>query len=197
VLFTREVLDGIADGRVTVAVRRWKRPTVKTGGRLTTPVGVLEILEVERIEPGDLTDTDARAAGFESRGVALASSHLRRDGDLHLIRFVLAGEDPRIALRQEDRLTDEELAEVLERLRRMEARSSRGAWTAGTLRTIDARPGVRAADLAAAAGMETAPFKADVRKLKALGLTESLEVGYRLSPRGRAVLTALDASSGR
>jgi hypothetical protein len=31
-------------------------------------------------------------------------------------------------------------------------------------------------------------FKADVRKLKELGLTESLEVGYRLSPRGRAVL---------
>jgi ribosomal protein S19E (S16A) len=27
-----------------------------------------------------------------------------------------------------------------------------------------------------------------VRKLKELGLTESLEVGYRLSPRGRALL---------
>ena len=27
-----------------------------------------------------------------------------------------------------------------------------------------------------------------MRKLKALGLTESLEVGYRLSPRGRAYL---------
>ena len=29
-------------------------------------------------------------------------------------------------------------------------------------------------------------FKRDVRKLKELGLTESLPVGYRLSPRGRA-----------
>jgi hypothetical protein len=28
------------------------------------------------------------------------------------------------------------------------------------------------------------PFKLNVRKLKALGLTESLEIGYRLSPRG-------------
>jgi hypothetical protein len=35
-------------------------------------------------------------------------------------------------------------------------------------------------------GRETLPFKRDVRKLKELGLTESLEVGYRLSPRGRA-----------
>jgi hypothetical protein len=45
---------------------------------------------------------------------------------------------------------------------------------------------VRAPDLAARMGRETLPFKRDVRKLKELGLTESLEVGYRLSPRGRA-----------
>jgi hypothetical protein len=34
------------------------------------------------------------------------------------------------------------------------------------------------------------PFKIDVRKLKNLGLTESLDIGYRLSPRGRAYLAA-------
>ena len=33
-----------------------------------------------------------------------------------------------------------------------------------------------------------AAFKRDVRKLKELGLTRSLEVGYELSPRGRAYL---------
>jgi hypothetical protein len=196
VLFTRDDLDGVAAGRITVAIRRWRRPTVKAGGTLTTPVGVLDIDEVRRIEASDLTDVDARAAGFDGRDDALASPHLRRDGDLHLVRFALAGEDPRIALRERDDLPDEELADVLERLHRMDTRSSRGAWTAGTLRTIDARPGVRAADLAAEAGIETKPFKTDVRKLKALGLTESLEVGYRLSPRGRAVLAALDARSG-
>ena len=37
----------------------------------------------------------------------------------------------------------------------------------------------------------TAPFKLDVRKLKNLGLTYSLEVGYRLTPRGAAYLDAL------
>jgi hypothetical protein len=36
--------------------------------------------------------------------------------------------------------------------------------------------------------MERLPFKANVRKLKALGLTESLDIGYRLSPRGEALL---------
>lgn len=192
-LFTRDVLDGIATGRITAAVRRWKRPTVKAGGTLTTPVGVLDITEVRRIDPSDLSDGDARAAGYTDRDEALSSPHLRREGDLHLIRFALAGEDPRIALREQHDLTGVELADAVDRLRRLDARSSRGPWVAATLRAIDARPGVRAGDLATAAGMETAPFKADVRKLKALGLTESLEVGYRLSPRGRVVLAALDA----
>jgi Mn-dependent DtxR family transcriptional regulator len=59
------------------------------------------------------------------------------------------------------------------------------------LRLISERPAVRAPDLAASLGRETQPFKTDVRKLKEMGLTESLEVGYRLSPRGRAVLARL------
>jgi hypothetical protein len=50
---------------------------------------------------------------------------------------------------------------------------------------------VLAADLAALLGREKHPFKRDVRKLKELGLTESMPVGYRLSPRGRALLEAL------
>jgi hypothetical protein len=47
---------------------------------------------------------------------------------------------------------------------------------------------VRAGDLADDFGAEKADFKLDVRKLKGLGLTESLKVGYRLSPRGAVVL---------
>jgi hypothetical protein len=56
------------------------------------------------------------------------------------------------------------------------------------LRLIAANPGRRAPDLARRRGLDTRPFKIDVRTLKALGLTESLAVGYRLSPRGRAYL---------
>jgi hypothetical protein len=43
-------------------------------------------------------------------------------------------------------------------------------------------------------GISQAEFKPWVRKLKALGLTESLEVGYRLSPRGEKVLGAVSNS---
>ena len=42
---------------------------------------------------------------------------------------------------------------------------------------------------------ELPTFKRRVRQLKELGLTESLEVGYRLSPRGRAVLDRLAPTS--
>ena len=40
--------------------------------------------------------------------------------------------------------------------------------------------------------LDKVKFKNNVRRLKALGLTESLEVGYRLSPRGAALLAALE-----
>ena len=70
-----------------------------------------------------------------------------------------------------------------------------GTWTAEALQLLSDQPGVRAGDLAADLGMDKARFKTNVRKLKGLGLTESLKVGYRLSPRGRAVLEFL--ASGR
>lgn len=67
-----------------------------------------------------------------------------------------------------------------------------------TLALIEAAPATRAADLAAGVGRDTPSFKRDVRKLKELGLTESLEVGYRLSPRGQALVRGpeRDRSSG-
>ena len=72
----------------------------------------------------------------------------------------------------------------------MDKASAYGAWTRETLDLIDLNPTVRAPDLAAQVGRETADFKKDVRKLKELGLTESLDIGYLLSPRGQAVVDA-------
>ncbi len=69
-----------------------------------------------------------------------------------------------------------------------DAASSAGPWTRQTLAIIDRSPGVRAPDLAAELGRDTPSFKRDVRKLKELGMTESLDIGYRLSPRGEAVV---------
>jgi hypothetical protein len=171
-----------------MAFRRWKRATVKTGGRLRTPMGELAIDAVERVEPGQITADDVRRAGFADRDALLSS--LRPEGDLYRISFHLRGPDSRIALRERADLSEEEREQIARRLERMDARSTHGPWTAATLAAIAERPAVRAGDLAADMGRERLPFKADVRKLKELGLTESLEVGYRLSPRGRAFLGA-------
>jgi hypothetical protein len=102
-----------------------------------------------------------------------------------------------VELRGRDALTGDELAEVERRLARLDASSRRGAWTLAVLRLIRDRPEVRAGDLAPTRGQETLAFKRDVRKLKELGLTESLEVGYRLSARGRTVLAHLDEQAPR
>ena len=191
-LFRRDTLKAIAGGEVTVAFRRWRRPTVRAGGTLVTPVGVLAIDSVERIALKDLAPGDARAAGHADLAGLKRELARRKDGSLYRVAFRLAGADPRIALRSKGRLSAGDLADVRAQLDRWDRASRTGPWTRDVLRRIGERPAVRAGDLAAEIGVEKAPFKAQVRKLKSLGLTESLEVGYRLSPRGRAVLRALD-----
>ncbi len=190
-LFRNDDLAAIADGRTTAAIRRWRRPTVRAGGTLVTQVGVLAIESVDRITDATLTDDAAVAAGWPSAAAALDAPLLRRDGDLFLIRFHVQGEDPRIALRDDTNLSDDELADVLLRIERMDRRATHGAWTRRVLELIRDHPAVRAGDLADQMGRERLAFKTDVRKLKGLGLTESLGVGYRLSPRGEVVLEAL------
>jgi DNA-binding IclR family transcriptional regulator len=59
------------------------------------------------------------------------------------------------------------------------------------LHLIAELPGTDSTELAARAGIDRLKFKQRVRRLKSLGLTESLEVGYRLSPRGEAVLARM------
>jgi hypothetical protein len=177
-------LHAIAAGTVTLLFRRWERPRVLVGGTQRTPVGVLEFTAVDPMNLADLTVDDARAAGFADVDALRAAQ--TGDGRLYRVTVRLAGPDPRVALRARSRLSAAARAEVGERLARLDRASRRGPWTAAVLDLIAEHPGVRAPDLAATLGMETLPFKRDVRKLKELGLTESLEVGYRLSPRGRA-----------
>jgi hypothetical protein len=100
----------------------------------------------------------------------------------------LDGPDPRVALREQSELSDDDRRAIDERLDRWDAARAEGPWTREVLRLIAGRPGVRAPDLAASLGRETLSFKRDVRKLKELGLTCSLTVGYEISHRGRAYL---------
>jgi hypothetical protein len=191
VLFKEADVKGIHAGDITLAFRRWIRPTVKTGGRLRIPNGVLAIESVETIEPAAVSDQDARRAGRASREALLAELQKYTDGVLYRIRFHLAGADERVALREQSELSESELAKVLETLARLDRHGGHGPWTRQVLEAIAKAPGKLAAHLATRLGYETMWFKTHVRKLKALGLTESLQVGYRLSPRGEKVLKHL------
>jgi hypothetical protein len=141
---------------------------------------------VDRVDARRISDADAQAAGSQSRA-ALLKRLAGREGDVFRIDLSWAGADPRVELRRR-RATGEELAGLVARLERIDARSPRGPWTWQFLELIRDNEGVRALDLAGGIGRDKLPFKRDVRKLKELGLTESLEVGYRLSRRGRALL---------
>jgi hypothetical protein len=182
-------LAAIKAGTVDLAFRRWARPRVVVGTRMRTSVGLLEVTSVEQVSIASLRAEDARRAGAPSL-TALKQALAVRSGDpAWRIGLAYAGPDPREALRAS--VPDaEEIAAINARLDRLDASSSYGPWTRETLDLIDRNPTVRAPDLAAQVGRETADFKKDVRKLKELGLTESLAIGYLLSPRGEAVVDA-------
>jgi hypothetical protein len=195
VLFPVRVLDAIRDGRVDLAFRRWERARVLPGSRVRTAVGVLEVGSVEVVERSTLGEEEARRAGFDSRDDLLTMLDKRGRGEIHRIELRYAGTDPRVELRNLADLSEAEVDDIARTLERLDKRSRHGPWTKATLDLIAARPEVRAEDLAADMGREKMPFKRDVRKLKELGLTESLSPGYRLSPRGEAVLKALARGS--
>ena len=184
------MLAAIADGRVDLAFRRWEQPRVRAGGSQRTAIGVIGFGEVRAVAPDAIGEDEASRAGFPDRAALLAFLGRRAAGEVYRIELRLLGPDPRVGLRE--RLPDgAEVDGIRRRLERLDHASRHGPWTEVTLRAIASQPATRAAELAAVLGRERLPFKLDVRKLKELGLTESLERGYRLSPRGRAVLASL------
>lgn len=169
-----------------------------------------------------VTEADARAAGFpdaaalrrrlwppadpreQASGAASvpeaavprpsrrAGPRASKGGD-HVYRVSLSwvGEDPRVALREQVPEEDD-LARLTAAVAKLDAGRRSGEWTRPILEWIRDNPGVVSTELAALLGREVAPMKADIRRLKALGITESLRVGYRLSPRGAAYLESLE-----
>jgi hypothetical protein len=189
VLIEKRLQAGIRDGSITVMLRRWRRRQVSAGNVYRTPIGRILVESVEVVPASRIRRADAVAAGY--RTVADAVADLRGDpGDpVYLLRVRPVSEpDPREVLAHDTELSTSDIEEIARRLARYDAASARGPWTAETLEIIRRRPAVRAGDLAAELGREMHPFKVDVRKLKNLGLTLSLEKGYRLSPRGEAYL---------
>ena len=191
-LFRQKFLDGIRDGTITLAFRRWRRPSVRSGGTLLTAAGQLSITSVDEVALTRISQADARRAGYTSREALLAELRARDEGKVYRIELGALRVDPRVALRKSASLSETECDGIARRLRRLDTRSPHGPWTRATLDLIRSRPGVRAGDLCRLVGLDLPPFKLNVRRLKTLGLTESLEVGYRLSPRGTLFMRVCD-----
>jgi hypothetical protein len=189
-LIKDDVIEKIKSGEITVLFRRWGRPGAKAGGSQMTQGGVIGIETVEVVEPDEITELDARKAGYASAADLL--EHLSyRDDPIYRMRVYFAGDDPRIALRETDVLSEKEIAEIIDKLRKLDKNSKRGPWTVQYLQVIHDMPNTYSGLLANYLGLDIPSFKPWVRKLKALGLTESLSPGYKLSPRGERVLDAL------
>jgi hypothetical protein len=196
-LFQKRFHEGLVNGAVTVTFRRWDKPHVRVGGRYRChPIGVLEVDEVEKVVVKNITATDVQRAGFTTRDdlvqyIRTARKEDDLDDDTELYRVVLhhGGDGDRIELALEADLSEEDILTIQTKLEKMDA-APKEPWTKKTLAIIEKHPRIAASQLAVKLGRETAPFKVDVRRLKKLGLTQSFEVGYEISPRGRAYLDA-------
>ena len=186
--FTTRNSNEIRAGQVTVSFRNWKRPHAKAGGvyRLR-PTGAVKVTGLASTRLADVTAGDAARAGFQSVDALIAFLGLSRNAVVTRVEFALTDEAPR----KMPSLTPDE---VVKRLKATDRRST-APWTGRVLRLIEAHPATRAGDLAPAMGWATPKFKSNVRKLKAVGLTRSLEVGYRLTELGVRVLQSQRADA--
>ena len=188
-LFPNLLHDGLRSGAIDLTVRKWARPQAKVGGYYKTGGGLLQVDAVAVVPASSITEADALRCGSVDPAALFAAIGVTSDDDLvHRIEFHRVGDVPVDPLPLAADLSEAEVTALTKRL------SGMGAWAIETLLLIEAHPSRRAGDLADMVGRERLAFKADVRKLKRLGLTVSLDVGYRLSPRGAAYLGARDSS---
>ena len=139
---------------------------------------------------GEITLEDAKAAGYASVAELLEDLQGPADSTLYRLELRATSEaDARQQLASNRLVEDGDVRQLQARLARLDRAQP---WTMATLTAIQQHPGTRAGDLYAGLGWpDLATFKAHVRQLKELGLTVSLRVGYRLSPRGEAYLNAV------
>ena len=186
--FRKPFKIAIRAGQVTRSFRVWQKPQATVGGRYNLrPEGAIEVTAIRKVKLGSIRAAALKATGIESvADLKVLLSVTDPDAELYQVDFRYLGSEP---VKQPDTSKPDaaELETLRTKLHAMDSRSGK-PWTMQVLLALQQHPGSRAADLASVFDWPTNRFKAQVRKLKTLGLTLSLETGYRLSERGEALL---------
>jgi len=190
-LFKQKDLEGIKAGKISLAFRKWKKLSVIEGSLIQTSVGILKIGTIEEVDLQKIKDEEAGKAGFKTAISLVQLLEQQKEGLIYKIEVAYHSEDPRVTLREQATLDEEEFAELKANLDNLDKYSKVGKWTVKTLQVIKENPKMKAADLAVKARKEKEWLKLNVRKLKGLGLTISHEPGYTLSPKGEEYLRLL------
>lgn len=190
-LFKEIHLQGIKSGAITLAFRKWQKVSVKSGSLLHTSVGLLEIGRIATVNENDITDKDAVKAGFTDKSQLLRSFTRNSTGTIFKISFRYHGADPRIELREQTALSEQQFEDLKVKLDRLDRGSKQGYWTEKILLTIKDNPNLHALGIAKLTGFEKEWLKLNIRKLKNSGLTISNNIGYELSPLGNEYLNKL------
>ena len=197
VLFRSEQQRRVEAGEIKVTYRAWQSPRVRIGERYRVGAGSIQVHACAPVAVAEITDADANEAGFADRAALITAAAYRRPEGLaypdvlYRVVFTYDAVEARPGPERE-RLTDADALMLTKKLRAMDERSDVGPWTWATLREIGDNPGLVSSKLAENLRRERFALKGDIRKLKALGLTISLETGYELSPRGQALLDLYD-----
>ncbi len=190
-LFKTIFHEGIRSGSITLTFRAWKSARAKVGKQYRFgPVDAVEVDAVNEVAISAIDDEEARRSGFgsvsELRTFLMKHSPEAVTPKSTLFRVSFHY----VKISDEPLKVDLSLEEIAAKLAKMDRLSKHGAWTKQTLEIIAQNPRTAASKLAPMLGRETRPFKADVRKLKKLGLTRSFEVGYELTSVGKAALAS-------
>lgn len=195
-LFKKKFLHRIESGSVRTAFRKWNRPSVSESGTLLTPVGQLRIKSMVKVDYSQITEEEVNLAGYRNRKELEKELALKDTGDIYKIEFYIERADPRIELRKNTTITNDEMEVILSKLKRYDTRGKVTNWTFRVLEMLESDPGRFAIEYSSKLGYEKEWFKLNIRKLKNLGLTVSHSYGYEISPRGKVVLNILKKRTG-
>lgn len=195
-LFNAETAKRIRNAEITVSLRTWRRPQARVGGvYYLRPSGAVEVTAMTECTLHDVSTDDLRDAGFVDRSAVVSVLGIDENDPIWVVRFSFHPNRTR-PLPDRTSVDHDELVTLATKLARKDERSPDGPWTRATLVLIGKQPGTVSTQLAEQLDRDRLTLKRDIRKLKSLGLTISLDVGYRLSTKGEALVAWLERHEG-